>query len=49
MLTIHVAGSLCSSLMVTGVRVVQLVEALRYKMEGRGFNSRWCYWIFSLI
>jgi len=25
-----------------------MVEALRYKPEGRGFDSRWCYWIFSL-
>jgi len=24
----------------------QLVEALRYKPEGRGFDSRWCHWIF---
>jgi len=24
------------------------VEALRYKPEGRGFDSRWCRWIFSL-
>jgi hypothetical protein len=23
--------------------VAQLVEALRYKSEGRGFDSRWCY------
>jgi len=22
--------------------VAQLVEALRYKPEGRGFDSRWC-------
>jgi hypothetical protein len=29
--------------------VVQLVEALRYKLEGRGFDSRWCHWIFSLM
>jgi len=28
--------------------VVQLVEALRYKPEGRGFDSRWCHWNFSL-
>ena len=28
--------------------VAQLVEALRYKPEGRGFDSRWCHWIFSL-
>ena len=25
-----------------------LVEALRYKSEGRGFDSRWCHWIFLL-
>ena len=31
------------------VRVVaQLVEARRYKPEGRAFNSRWCHWNFSL-
>jgi hypothetical protein len=28
--------------------VAQLVEALRYKPEGRGFDSRWCHWIFSM-
>jgi hypothetical protein len=26
--------------------VVQLVEALRYKPEGRGFDTRWCHWNF---
>ena len=31
-----------------GHAVAQLVEALRYKPEGRGFDSRWCNWIFSL-
>jgi len=25
-----------------------LVEALRYKPEGRGFDSRWCHWNFLL-
>jgi hypothetical protein len=25
-----------------------LVEALRYKPEGCGFNSRWRHWDFSL-
>jgi len=25
-----------------------LVEALCYKPEGRGFNSQWCQWNFSL-
>jgi hypothetical protein len=28
--------------------VLQLVETLSYKPEGRGFDSRWCYWNFSL-
>jgi hypothetical protein len=28
--------------------VAKLVEALRYKPEGRGFDSRWCHWNFSL-
>jgi hypothetical protein len=26
--------------------VAQLVEALRYKPAGRGFDSRWCQSIF---
>jgi hypothetical protein len=26
----------------------QLVEALRYKSEGRGLDSQWCHWNFSL-
>jgi hypothetical protein len=25
-----------------------VVEALRYKPEGRGFDSRWCHWIFFI-
>ena len=28
--------------------VAQLVEALRHKPEGRGFDSRSCQWNFSL-
>jgi hypothetical protein len=28
--------------------VAQLVEALRYKPEGRGFECRNCHWDFSL-
>jgi hypothetical protein len=31
-----------------GHAVEQLVEALRYKSEGRGFDPRWCHWNFSL-
>ena len=28
--------------------VARLVEALRYKSEGRRFDSKWCHWKFSL-
>jgi len=28
--------------------MAQLIEALRYKPEGRGFDSRWSHWNFSL-
>ena len=28
--------------------VAQLVEALRYKPEGRWFDSQWCHCNFSL-
>jgi len=31
-----------------GQAVAQLVETLRYKPEGRGLDSRWCHWNFSL-
>jgi len=31
-----------------GHAVAQLVEALRYKPKGRGFDSRWCHWIFFI-
>jgi hypothetical protein len=30
-----------------GHAVAQLVEALRYKPEGCGFDSRRCHWNFS--
>jgi hypothetical protein len=32
--------------MLSGHAVAQLVEALCYKPEGRGFKSRWGHWIF---
>jgi hypothetical protein len=25
-----------------------VLKALRYKPAGRGFNSRWCHWNFSV-
>jgi hypothetical protein len=28
--------------------LIPLFEALCYKPEGRGFDSRWCHWNFSL-
>jgi hypothetical protein len=28
--------------------LMQLVEALRYKPEGRGFDFRWFHWNFLL-
>jgi hypothetical protein len=31
-----------------GHAVAKLVEALCYKPEDRGFDSRWCHWNFSL-
>ena len=31
-----------------GHAAAQLVEALRYKSEGRGFDSRWCHWNFFI-
>jgi hypothetical protein len=33
---------------VIGARSGAVVEALRYKPEGRGIDSRWCHWNFSL-
>jgi hypothetical protein len=31
-----------------GARSGAVVEALRYKPEGLGIESRWCHWKFSL-
>jgi hypothetical protein len=31
-----------------GYAMTQSVEAPLYKPEGRGFDSRWCQWNFSL-
>ena len=36
------------TLKIRGHAVGQLVEALRYKPKGRGFDSRWYHWNFSL-
>jgi hypothetical protein len=39
---------ICLLYLKQGHAVAQLVEALRYKSKGRGFDSRWCHWNFSL-
>jgi len=31
-----------------GVRGGVVVKAVRYKPAGRGFDSRWCHWNFSV-
>ena len=31
-----------------GVRGGVVVKVLRYKPAGRGFDSRWCHWNFSV-
>jgi hypothetical protein len=48
---IYVKGSCNMELysIIAGNAVAQLVEALRYKPEGRGFDSRWCHRNVSLI
>jgi hypothetical protein len=33
---------------VSGDRGGAVVKVLRYKSEGRWFDSRWCHWGFSL-
>jgi hypothetical protein len=35
--------------MICGARGGAVVESLRYKPEGRGFDSGFCHCIFSLI
>jgi hypothetical protein len=35
----HVKSSLCASYLYCGHALAQLVEVLRYKSEGRGFDS----------
>jgi hypothetical protein len=45
----HVCMNVCMYVRnYVGYAVAQLVEALRYKSEGRGLDSRWCHWNFSL-
>ena len=34
--------------MENGARGGVVIKALRYKPAGRGFDSRWCHWNFSV-
>ena len=34
--------------LITGARGGVVVKALRDKSAGRGFDSRWCHWNFSV-
>jgi hypothetical protein len=40
--------SLMKVIFVLGYALMLLVKALRYKLEDRGFDFRWCHWNFSL-
>jgi len=46
--TVNYVLNLGGYLVWAGHAVARLVEALRYKSEGRGFDFRWCHWNFSL-
>jgi hypothetical protein len=37
------------SIIIIGARGRVVVKALCYKPAGRGFNSQWCHWNFSVI
>jgi len=44
--TVFLAHNIYSHTEYMGHALAQLIEALRYKPEGRGFDFRWCHWIF---
>ena len=37
------------TMVIVGHAMAHLIEALRYKLESHGLDSRWCHWNFSLI
>jgi len=41
-------GEYSKLLVFKGHAVTQFVEAMCYKLEGRGFDYRWCQWNFLL-
>jgi hypothetical protein len=46
--SVHLVVTVPVLILVQFEKVAQLIEALRYKPEGRGFDSQWCHWIFLL-
>jgi hypothetical protein len=46
--TSNLQSCIISPLILREHTVTQLVDALRYKPEGHGFNPRWCHGNFSL-
>ena len=46
--SLHPHGNFYIATYSLGHAVAQLVEAQRYNSEGRGFDSRWLHWNFSL-
>ena len=47
-MSIHLPQNLDYYRRIMGHALAQMVEALCYKLEGRGLDSRWCHWYFSL-
>jgi len=46
---LHISAYLCHhQAQVKNIYIYKLVEALRYKPEVIGLDSRWCHWNFSL-
>jgi hypothetical protein len=46
---VYVVDIYVSSHLLVGYAVAQLVEVLRYKLQGCGLDSQWCPWNFSLV
>jgi len=45
---IYMCVCVCVYIYIYGARGGVVVKALRYKPAGRGFDSRWCHWNFSV-
>jgi len=45
---VHLLLFFNKSINALNIITVYIKTALRYTSEGRGFDSRWCHWNFSL-